>query len=80
MVTEAMKLKDIAPWKKSYGKPRQNIQKQKHYLDDKVHVVKTMVFPVVIYACECLGIIGLRRRFSLANRDSLGVWGVIFVE
>ena len=46
----------------------------------KVHVVKTMVFPVVIYACECLGIIGLRRRFSLANRDSLGVWGVIFVE
>ena len=35
MVTEAMKLKDTAPWKKSYGKPRQNIQKQKHYLDDK---------------------------------------------
>ena len=66
--------------KKSYDKPRQNIKKQKHYLADKVHVVKAMLFPVVIYGCECLGIVGLRRRFSLANRESLGVWGVIFVE
>ena len=25
----------LAPWKKSYGKPRQHIKKQKHYFADK---------------------------------------------
>ena len=29
MVTAAMKLKDIDPWKKSYDQPRQHIKKQK---------------------------------------------------
>ena len=35
MVTAAMKLKDVAPWKKSYGKPRQHIQKWRHYFANK---------------------------------------------
>ena len=35
MVTAAMKLKDLAPWKKSYEKPRQNIKKQSHYFANK---------------------------------------------
>ena len=35
MVTAAMKLKDAAPWKKSYDQPRQHIEKQKHYINDK---------------------------------------------
>ena len=35
MVTAAMKLKDTCSWKKSYGKPRHCILKQKHYFDDK---------------------------------------------
>ena len=30
MVTAAMKLKDIAPWKKSYDQPTQHIKKQRH--------------------------------------------------
>ena len=34
MVTAAMKLKDIAPWKKSYDQPRQHIKKQRHYFAD----------------------------------------------
>ena len=34
MVTAAKKLKD-APWKKSYDKPRQHINKQRHHLGDK---------------------------------------------
>ena len=34
MVIAAMKLKDIAPWKKSYDKPRWHIKKQKHYFAD----------------------------------------------
>ena len=30
MVTAAMKLKDVAPWKESYDQPRQHIKKQRH--------------------------------------------------
>ena len=39
----------FAPWKKSYDKPRQHIKKQRHYFANKVHIVKTLVFPVVMY-------------------------------
>ena len=42
----------LAPWKKSYDKPRQNIKKQRLYFADKVHLVKAMVFPVVMYGSE----------------------------
>ena len=42
----------LAPWKKSFDKPRQHIKKQRHHFADKVHVVKAMVFPVVMYGCE----------------------------
>ena len=42
----------LAPWKKSYDQPRQHIKKQRHYLLTKVHIVKAMVFPVVMYGCE----------------------------
>ena len=41
----------LAPWKKSYDKPRLHIKKQRHYLPTKVHLVKGMVFPVVMYGC-----------------------------
>ena len=40
------------PWKKSYDKPRQHIKKQRHYFANKGPLVKAMVFPVVMYACE----------------------------
>ena len=30
-----MKLKDAAPWKESYDKPRQSIQKQRHHFANK---------------------------------------------
>ena len=35
MVAAAMKLKDIAPWKKSYDQPRQHMKKQRHYFENK---------------------------------------------
>ena len=35
MVTAAMKLKALVPWKKSYDQPRQHIKKQRHYLAKK---------------------------------------------
>ena len=35
MVTAAMKLKVLAPWKKSYDQPRQHFKKQRHYFANK---------------------------------------------
>ena len=35
MVTAAMKLKMLVPWKKSYDQPRENIKKKRHYFADK---------------------------------------------
>ena len=42
----------LTPWKKSYDQPRQHIKKQRHYFATKVHLVKSIVFPVVAYGCE----------------------------
>ena len=52
MVTAVMKLKMLAPWKKSNDKPRQSIKSRYITLLTKVHLVKDMVFPVVTYGCE----------------------------
>ena len=35
MVIAALKLKDTAPWKKSYDQPRQHMKKQRRYFTDK---------------------------------------------
>ena len=42
----------LTPWKKSYDKPRQCIKQQKITWPAKVHRVKAMAFPVVMYGCE----------------------------
>ena len=42
----------IEVWKESYDKPRQHIKKQRHHFADKVHLVKAIVFPVIMYRCE----------------------------
>ena len=42
----------LTPWKESYDQPRQHIKKQRHTLPTKAHLVKSMVFPVVMYGCE----------------------------
>ena len=42
----------LTPWKKSYDQTRHDIKKQRHYFTKKVHLIKAMVFPVVIYGCE----------------------------
>ena len=47
MVTTDMNVKD-APWKKGYEQPRQHIKKQRITLPTKVHLVKAMVFAVVM--------------------------------
>ena len=52
MATKAMGLKDTCSWEKSYDKLIQCIKKQRHHFADKVHLVKAMVFPAVMYGCE----------------------------
>ena len=42
----------LTPWRESYNQPGQHIKKQRHYFANKVHLVKAMVFPVVMYGCE----------------------------
>ena len=42
----------LAPWKKSYDKPRQLLKSRDITLLTKVCIVKSMIFPVVMYGCE----------------------------
>ena len=42
----------LAPWKENYDQPREHIQEQRHYFATKIHLVKAMVFPVVMCGCE----------------------------
>ena len=49
-------IKTLAPWKKCYDKHRQHIKKQRYYFVDKCHIVKAMIFPVVMYGYESWGI------------------------
>ena len=52
MVTAAMKLKLLTPWKKSYDQLRQHIKKQRHYFANKGPSSQGYGFPVVMYGCE----------------------------
>ena len=72
-----MKLKLKFPWKDSYDKPRQHIEKQRHHfatkvrsLPAKVHLVKAMVFPVVMCGCECWTI----KKAEHQRTDAFEVW------
>ena len=42
----------LAPWKKSYDQPKQHIKNRDITLLTKVHIVKVMDFPAVMYGCE----------------------------
>ena len=52
MVTAAMKLKDVALWKKSMPNLDSMLKSRDITLPTKVCLVKAMVFPVVMYGCE----------------------------
>ena len=48
-------IKTLAPWKKTYDKPRQYIKKQRHYLTDKSlssQVACLLLLAVVMYGSE----------------------------
>ena len=45
----------MSSWCPSYillNRVCKHIKKQRHYFANKVHLVKAMVFPVVMYGCE----------------------------
>ena len=51
----------IVSWQESYDKPRQN---RDITLLTKVHIVKAMVFPVVMYSCESSMVKKAERRID----------------
>ena len=63
-------IKTLAPWKKKYDQPRQHIKKQRHYFANKVHLVKAMVFPVVMYGCESWTI----KKAECRRIDAFELW------
>ena len=42
----------ITPWKESYDQLDRRLKSRDITLPTKVHLVKVMVFPVVMYGCE----------------------------
>ena len=42
----------LSAWKESYDQPRHIFKSKDITLSTKVHLVKDMVFPVVMYGCE----------------------------
>ena len=60
----------LAPWKKRYEQTRQHIEKQRHYFANKVHVVKALVFPIVMYGYESLAI----KKVECWRIDAFELW------
>ena len=60
--------KTHSPWKESYDQPRQHIKSRNITWPTKVHLVKAIVFPVVMYGCESWNIkIGECRRIDASE-------------
>ena len=45
-------IKTLAPWKESYDRPRQHIEKQRHHSSNKGLYSQSCGFPVVMYGYE----------------------------
>ena len=58
------------PWKKSHDQARQHINNQRHYLPAKVHLVKAVVFPVVMYGCRSWTI----KKAECRRTDAFELW------
>ena len=60
-----------APWNKSYDKNLDSILKSRDItLPTKVHLVKAMVFPIVMYGCESWTI----KKAELRRIDAFELW------
>ena len=69
-MTVATKLKMLAPWKKSYDKPKQCIKKQRHHFANRGPYSKAMVFITVMYGCESWTI----KKAELQRTDAFKLW------
>ena len=52
MVTAAMKLQTLAHWRKSDDKRNSVLESRDIISVTKAHILKAMVFPVIMYGCE----------------------------
>ena len=60
----------FTPWEKDYDKTTQHIEKQNITLSTKVHLVKAVVFPVVMYGCESWAI----KKAECQRIDAFELW------
>ena len=60
----------LTPWKESYDQPRQILKSKGITLPTKVHLVKAMVFPVVMYGCES----GTLKSAECQRIDAFELW------
>ena len=70
MVTAAMKLKWLAPWKKGMTNLDSILKSRDITVPTKVCLVKGMVFPVVIYRCESWTI----KKAECQRIDTFELW------
>ena len=61
----------VLAWKKSYDQPKQHIKSRDITLPTKVHLVKAMVFPVVMYRCESW----TKKKAECQRIDAFELWG-----
>ena len=60
----------FTPWKESYDQPRYILKSSDITLSTKVHLVKAMVFPVVMYGCESFTI----KKAERQRIDAFELW------
>ena len=60
----------LTPWKESYDQLRQHLKNRDITLSTKVHLVKAMVLPVVLYGCESWTVKKAERR----RIDAFELW------
>ena len=68
----AEQLHFTTPWKKSYDQPRQHsiIKSRDITLPTQVHLLKTLIFPVVMYGCESWTI----KKAECGRIDAFELW------
>ena len=60
----------LAPWKKSYDKLNSILKSRDITLPTKVHLVKAMVFPIVMYGCESW----TKKKAECQRIDAFELW------
>ena len=73
MITVATKLKEFAPWKKGYDKPRQCIKKQRHHFANNGLYSQSYAFSIWLtsmYGCESWPI----KKAECQRTDAFKLW------